>query len=457
MLGNLLTGVRKLAADRRGNMTMLFGFGAVVVLGSGGMALDLGRAFYVQTKLQAASDRAAMAASLARNMTDSQRLQVALDSFAANVSSSALTAGAVPTVSVGGATNAAAGPGNTPPVIGTITVKAALSMPTVLLALLNQNLVNISVKSTVQATGKILDLGMMIDITGSMADVRNGTTKIDALKAAAVDLLDIVLPDNQPAGLSRVGIAPFAQYVNAGPYAAAVTGLAPNGTYTANQGPPVTTATGPLVTCVTERTGSDAYTDAAPSGSADIGAPNQGQGGVENYSADGTCNVAGRELPQVIPLTSDKASLLAAIHSFTTGGPTPGHLGTAWAWYLISPNWSGIWPGASTPKPYDEKTLKVVVLMTDGEYNTQYSGVDSKTQALGLCSAMKAQGVVVFTIGFGLVSGNSSDDSARNTLQTCATDANHFFFPYDGTELRAVFQNIGSQIAAAQGGTRLAN
>jgi len=449
---------RGLGLDQRGNMSMLFGFGAIVTVGAAGMSLDYGRAYFVRNKLQQAGDRAAMAASTAHNLTDAQRLQLALDTFNAHTNGSWLTDGVTPTITVGTATNAPAGAGTTPGVIGSVTVEAAKSVPTILMRVLHADLVDVKIKTTVQATGKVLDMGIMIDLTGSMADIRNGTSKIDSLKAAAADLLDIVLPDNQPAGLSRVGIAPFAQYVNAGPHAAAVTGMRDTGSYKPSCGEHSCPAqTGPLVTCVTERIGPNTDTDAAPGPSSYLGAPNQGQPGVDNYSADGTCNVAGRELPQVMPLTGDKAALLAAIQGFTVGGVTPGHLGTAWAWYLISPDWSGIWPADSQPHPYDNKTLKVVVLMTDGEYNTQYSAVDSKTQARALCTAMKAEGVVVFTIGFGLVAGNASDDVARNTLRTCATDANHFFFPYDGAELRAVFQNIGQQIASAQGGTRLAN
>ena len=64
-----------------------------------------------------------------------------------------------------------------------------------------------------------------------------------------------------------------------------------------------------------------------------------------NYSADGACNRtnSGDPLPAVIPLTSDKSALLATINGYTPAGSTAGHLGTAWAWYMLAPSWNSIW------------------------------------------------------------------------------------------------------------------
>ena len=38
----------------------------------------------------------------------------------------------------------------------------------------------------------------------------------------------------------------------------------------------------------------------------------------------------------------------------------------------------------------------IVIIMTDGEYNTQYTNETSKAQALALCSGMRAAGIKVF-------------------------------------------------------------
>ena len=75
--------------------------------------------------------------------------------------------------------------------------------------------------------GSNIEVSLMLDVTGSMCDP---CTKINALKTAAKDLIDIVVWDDQSQYTSRVALAPFADAVNVG------TTLAPlvRGTVTAN-------------------------------------------------------------------------------------------------------------------------------------------------------------------------------------------------------------------------------
>ena len=89
--------------------------------------------------------------------------------------------------------------------------------------------------------------------------------------------------------------------------------------------------------------------------------------------------------------------------------------------------------------------------MTDGEYNEQYSGSDSVTQAKATCDAMKANNIQIYSIGFGFSStsvrgSNTAEGRAMDVLYYCATDASHYFVPYDGTALRTAFQNIGNSL-----------
>ncbi|MGE0380045.1 MAG: pilus assembly protein TadG-related protein [Hyphomicrobium sp.] len=213
---------------------------------------------------------------------------------------------------------------------------------------------------------------------------------------------------------------------------------------------------GKLVTCVTERTDSSTrYTDDAPSMGQYVGPYNQSSSGRTNklnYSSDGKCYVAGRELPAVLPLTSSKSTLEDFFDNATVGGATPGHLGHAWAWYMLSPKWSSVLPASSKPADYtDTGTRKVAIIMTDGEYNTQYSNVDSRTQALALCENMKTAGVTVYTIGFGFSTSatpgdGSAEGNTKQMLSQCSSGENHYYFPYDSNALRQVFATIGDGI-----------
>jgi len=208
-----------------------------------------------------------------------------------------------------------------------------------------------------------------------------------------------------------------------------------------------------ISTCVSERTGLAAYTDAAPSGSP-VG---------RVYLSDITdCPTS-----SIVPLSSDKTALKASITGYTDGGSTAGQIGTAWGWYMLAPNFGYLWPSASQPAAYAAPdVLKVVVMMTDGEFNTNYcNGVlaqnagtgansqqincnatngDGTVQALSQCTAMKAAGVVVYTIGFDL-GGNAT---AENFIRTCATDSDHVYLPSGGGALKDAFAAIGQDIMA---------
>jgi hypothetical protein len=204
--------------------------------------------------------------------------------------------------------------------------------------------------------------------------------------------------------------------------------------------------------CVTERIGNDKYTDAAPTSTATY--VGKGYFGTNTDTSCGVGNFTDDEVNSVYPLSSDKDALKRRIDKLTTSGSTAGHLGTAWAWYLLSPNWNSVLGQAfSAAKPagsYSDLTTtnakgapklrKIAVLMTDGDYNINYcKGVEAKNsdqspdincnsengkslaQAGSLCSALKtplgsgnAAKIEVFTVGFQV------SNSAKSFLQTCA-------------------------------------
>ena len=214
-------------------------------------------------------------------------------------------------------------------------------------------------------------------------------------------------------------------------------------------------------TCVSERTGSAAFTDARPSGASTyVG---------RNYPG------AGNSCPSVsiVPLTSNRRTLTDEIDRFSAVGSTAGHIGLAWAWYMVSPTF-GVWSGASAPAAYDTtRTLKAVVLMTDGEFNTPYfrgviasdagdgsGGLDthinqpaangsSFSQAFELCKKMRDAGVIVYTVGFDIPApGNLTGeiDSAGELMQRCASTPARAFQASNSTDLTDAFRDIGRDI-----------
>jgi von Willebrand factor type A domain len=184
-----------------------------------------------------------------------------------------------------------------------------------------------------------------------------------------------------------------------------------------------------------------------------------------NYDLAGTCeNTA--EANEILPLTNNKATLKARINGLEAVGSTAGALGTSMAWFTLSPNFSSIWPSTATPQSYSLITQtnsdgvkalrKIAVLMSDGGYNTYRSWIDQANvptiakASKDICAAMKAKGIEIFTVGYDL--GNLSANEAANAtdvMQSCATDAAHFFNSSDSAALQTAFEQIGSQIATA--------
>ena len=205
-----------------------------------------------------------------------------------------------------------------------------------------------------------------------------------------------------------------------------------------------------ISTCATERT-SYAFTDASPSTA--LLNPNY-------PSSTAPCVTV-----PIVPLTTDKTALHDTADSLPAQGATAGHLGLAWAWYMVSPNFSNMLPAASKPGAYDAENLrKFVILMTDGAFNTMYcdavlsrdstNGNNSVknscnapngsawTQATKLCTEMKKE-VTVFTVGFDI----DNDTTTQNLMRNCATSSEHFFLASNDAQLLDAFRNIAETIS----------
>jgi Flp pilus assembly protein TadG len=266
-----------------------------------------------------------------------------------------------------------------------------------------------------------VELALMLDTTGSMSGL-----KLADLKGAVNDLIGIVLPDVETTAVARIAIAPFSNAVRLDKTSfESATGKSNSGKSSYSG-------------CVVERVGAAAYTDASPM-----------MGGfvvpIEDAAAWTDCYAKS----DIVPLTGKKTDLQKAVTGLTAEGGTAGHLGTAWAWYLLSPNWSSMFDKDNQAASYDDlkRTVngggapylrKIAVLMTDGEYNTQYSATESSTQATSLCTEMKKTGIEVFTVGFAI----GATGKAVDTLKACASDESHFYNAADGNALKQAFRDI---------------
>jgi Flp pilus assembly protein TadG len=406
---------RQLGHEERGTVAVIFAVCTFVLVMMLGLAIDIGRAVHTKTKIASAADASVLAA--AKRMHDVQLstddvAALARRFFDANMSASGVNFGSISAFDV---------------IVdkqkSTVSVSVVADVPTTFARISGIQKVSLPTTATAAFNPSDIEVSLSLDLTGSMCAP---CTKIDDLKAAALDLVDILLPTGRRTNRVRIALAPFAAGVNAGSFAASATDNR------SSDG------------CVFERNGFDQATDAAPGTGAYLKA-------AGDFGVAGTRNNCPTSSP-IVPLTDSVDLLRKAITALRTGGSTAGHLGTAWAWYLLSPAWQAIWPAGSVPASYkDGKTIKAVILMTDGVYNTFGGACDrtcsnfsvqaqaSQDLARNLCRGMRDQGVVVFSVGFML-----DDPSAENVLRDCA--GSRFYRAENRETLRRAFSDIAHDL-----------
>ena len=99
------------------------------------------------------------------------------------------------------------------------------------------------------------------------------------------------------------------------------------------------------------------------------------------------------------------------------------------AWGLMSPEWYGNRTG--NWGPWNEYTGS----------SGHESGSTKDTRMQTICSAIKSENVVVYTIGYDISSGGN----AETQLQNCASTANHYY-PTNGANISAAFNSIASNV-----------
>lgn len=423
--------------DDRGAVAMIFGLMAVVMVMLMGAAVDTGRWLHAHSQTKAAVDAAVLAGARSLQVTagDAEAaLTIASEFYKSNVVSRPEVKKDTIEFTVNETRTAVKATGtafiNTP-FLAIANIKE--------LALWKDGGSESSEASSEIGgnSGQELEISIMLDVTGSMAG-----DKLESLKDAANDLIDILLPENREGAPARIALAPFAESVRPGSLLNAVRGTRAASIKVKDRSGKLQTYK--LSPCVSERTGSDAYTGAKPEAGKFLGAV---------YSKSGSCTPGA----EIVPLTSDKAKLKATVAGLTASGGTAGHLGSSWAWYLLSPTWAGVLTGEAQPAAYDNAGVKkIAILMTDGEYNTQYdaNGImtstngtapvnsASNTQARTVCSNMKAEGVEVYTVGFDLENG-----TAIETLKHCATNPGTAYLVQDGDQLRNAFRDIAIKLS----------
>lgn len=476
-----MAGLFHFARDSRGAISVIFAVSLVGLMAGAGMSIDAARLFKAREALQAAADSAALAVSADVITNSSEITELAREYLDTNAPPpDIVTIGAVSASYVAGSK--------------TVTINATGTVPTIFMALLGLSSVDVSVQSSARrAQDGPLDLVLALDLTTSMREKINGEEKVSTLKEAARSLTDSVMSNAN----ARVGIVPFANYVQVGrgfrgsawlsadddvavPWCAWSGG----GSFGTCQylEYPCTIDGGNFmckkpVNCVWEKDTS----------------PPEYKCGVNNYSWGGCVlsrmsgneyltSIADPEDPKYVgrvttsanerppnadgggcsgapitEITTNKGTVYSAFNSFGFTYPVGETYipdGLLWSWNMLTSEA----PLTSARSRADMERLggkKALVLMTDG-FNTRYAGTDgwhyptnsdaslrakADDATSALCANVKADGILVYTVAFAV-----SDEAIKTLLRSCASSPEKFFDASDAQSLKSSFSRIGAEL-----------
>jgi Flp pilus assembly protein TadG len=390
--------------SQSGNVSVLLGLAIVPLLLGAGCAIDWVRANNTRTILQGAADAAALAGSTAKDQSAANLTQVVNDYLRANKAMDALQS--VTSVSQ----NLNMGQ-------GTFTVQIQGTIKTSFMAIAGIPLMDVGASSQVGVGGTALELAMVLDNTGSM-----GGAKIASLKTSANQLISILEAEKGDFSSMKVGVVPFAEYVNVGKGNFTAPWLDNSRVTAANWAGCVGSRFSPL----DERAGI--------------------AGGVYPALTGQPCNA------ELLPLTDDMAAVRAKINTMTAQGNTYIPTGLLWGWNIIDsdvPFTEAMTPAALATA----RGRKAIVLMTDGEntisptYPTHdgFAPADANTKMTAVCNAVKGSNIEVYTVSFMVTS-----PTVKGLLGNCASQPTNYFDAADATQLYAAFTEIGRSLASVR-------
>jgi Flp pilus assembly protein TadG len=410
--GLIVTLVKRMLADRRGSVGIIFGLSFLPMLGMVGAAVDYTRAVQTRARLQTAIDSAVLAAARdGAQLTDAQLSARAKAFVDANLAGNS----APYTLDNLAVTRAGK----------TIYLSGKATIATSILPVVGIN--SISVTGNAQSTWGTtkIELALVLDNTGSMGS----SGKMPALKTAAKSLIDILNAAATSDSNIKIGIVPFDTNVRIGTAYSAESWLrfSPYDPVAEMRATPAT-----WTGCVSDRDqpydAGDATADPA-----------------QNMTLYPAVNCPNTSLATVMPLTAlsptsnaPADALKARIDTMQPSGWTNVTIGTSWGMAMLS---SGQPLTEAMSASANPDLVKHMIVLTDGDntrnrWTTSQNSIDDRTKLA--CASAKQAGITVHTIR--VIDGNAS------LLRDCATSPSNYYNVQNAAELTPVFKAIASQI-----------
>ena len=409
--------MRRFLKNTSGNVIPTLAILSVPLMIAAGAALDLTRVYNERSHLQSAVDAAAIAAGTEiSKLSDAQLEELVSEHLKANLGQEKYDY--INNLDFTINRDAAY-----------LRVDAQADIPTSFMRIAGKDIMEYATSASITGPRGLVEIILVLDNTGSMSQKANANgsqTKMEALKVAASDFIQDQLENNLYDERVKIGIVPFARYVNVGANNEGADWL-DNGSYSANwEG------------CV----GSRPY----PLDIDDV-----------NFSNTKVPTINGNICPDALtPLTTDENTLLSSINAMYPSGYTYITAGLSWGLRALSSS-QPFTEGTPYEDMEEDNVKKVVIVMTDGDntvapatYNsethTNFNGAKAIADArlVEMCDRTKAKDVLLFTIGFGK-KGSIAQDTL-DLLRNCSTDGDNYANANDAAALQKTFDQIGAKL-----------
>ena len=208
-IGRLRAGTKSLISDQRGNAFMLTAAAIVPVIGIVGSAVDIGRAYMTQLRLQQACDAGVLAGRRAMGGASYSEAAQSEANKMFNFNFPEAKYGASGILFSSEADESGSD----------VSGQASAVLPTELMFMFGKDQFRLSANCTAKLEISNVDVMMVLDVTGSMAskaDSDDDDTKIAALRAAAKDFYATLASADIGDGRLRFGVVPYSSSVNVG-------------------------------------------------------------------------------------------------------------------------------------------------------------------------------------------------------------------------------------------------
>jgi len=295
-----------------------------------------------------------------------------------------------------------------------VTAAPAATVPNVFMNMLGIDSFTVATSATAQeqAISTWLDIVMVIDISGSMAD----NNRMDQLRAAASQMATSLLTDTQDGKVSLT-LVPYDTMV-----------LPP-----ASMLPHFNNLSGTVGACP------------------DFNTFNNVNNGINASMFLHECHTS--SWGEVRPYMGDVTEAVTAINGLQPRDVTSLDLGVRWGGMFFDPTIrpainemvaNGAVSTDYQDRPFDWNEANVVramVLLTDGENccGHRYSQIQQDANTISICNLLKNRGVLIYTIAF------EAPAAGQALMMNCASSPSHYFDPAVGGLLN-VFEAISANV-----------